>query len=162
MQSLRATLRLCAAEHVHWPAWLITQHYLVLPATQVQSHQSALSHSLAPQIEALIAKAEVVVSSQAKRVTNLEERLEIVRSAARQQLGAAAQASVSAGATAAAGAGADETQEADDADVGRSKLDGLEMRELTVAQRRKVVMLRGKRDRLEREWRELTEEDDQA
>lgn len=38
---------------------------------------------------------------------------------------------------------------------GKSKLDGLEMRELTIAQRRKVIMLKGKRERLERERKEL-------
>ena len=38
-----------------------------------------------------------------------------------------------------------------------SKLTGLEMKDLNPAQRRKVIMLRGKRDRLEKERARLLE-----
>lgn len=53
----------------------------------------------------------------------------------------------------------DQQEEEEEGGWGKSKLDGLELKYLTVAQRRKVIMLKGKRERLERERRELTGDD---
>jgi DASH complex subunit SPC19 len=132
------------------------QHFLVLPATHVQSHQSAVSHSLAPQIEALIVKAENAIASQSKKVSNLEERFAIVQSARVPPVAVLP--------TLPAEDQGDRDQDIEDVDEGdswgKSRLDGLEIKELTVAQRRKVIMLKGKRERLERERRELMGDED--
>lgn len=80
-------------------------------------------------------------------MANLEERLAIVRSARPVSARPPVREEP-------ADEGFDGEEEEED-EVGRSKLDGLDLKELTVAQRRKVIMLRGKRERLERERREL-------
>jgi len=124
-----------------WLAW--PQHYLVLPHPTILAHKSALSTSLAPQIDQLITKAESSVEAEQGRVKRLEERLSILQSArlpllpetsfrehdTEEEIG---------------GVGVEEEDEG-------SKLVGLEMKELNPAQRRKVVMLKAKRERLEKE-----------
>ncbi|KAI9634822.1 uncharacterized protein MKK02DRAFT_37697 [Dioszegia hungarica] len=130
-------------------------HFLVLPTTQVQSHQAAVSTSLAPQIENLIAKAEGAVASQVRKVAILEERLAIVQSARAVPTMVVQPDLPEAGDQEDEEGTEEENGEEGDGWGGKSKLDGLEMRELTIAQRRKVIMLKGKRERLERERKEL-------
>jgi DASH complex subunit SPC19 len=83
-------------------------------------------------------------------VSNLEERLQIVQSR-RKPAPSAAAAKEPATATAAA----NETDGDDDDALGPSYIADIPMRELSVLQRRKVMMLRQKRAKLERESKEF-------
>jgi DASH complex subunit SPC19 len=85
-------------------------------------------------------------------VANLEERLSIVQSARNttQILPPQPEEVVER---------EEEDEDEEDGGWGKSKLDGLELKSLTVAQRRKVIMLKGKRERLERERRDLEDDD---
>lgn len=53
---------------------------LVLPEPTIAAHKAALSHSLAPQIDHLIAKTDSMVESEKTKVGNLEERVRVLGS----------------------------------------------------------------------------------
>lgn len=126
------------------------QHFLLLPYPTILTHKSALSTSLAPQIDTLVNRAEALLSSESLRVKNLEDRLNILHSARLPHIEPVRPAHPRTFAR--------EAREADGAGeeaAGGSRLDGLEVKDLNPAQRRKVAMLRGKRERLEKERRAL-------
>ncbi|GFZ50560.1 hypothetical protein JCM24511_08317 [Saitozyma sp. JCM 24511] len=125
-------------------------HFLLLPYPTILTHKSALSTSLAPQIDTLVNRAEALLSSESLRVKNLEDRLNILHSARLPHIEPVRPAHPRTFAR--------EAREADGAGeeaAGGSRLDGLEVKDLNPAQRRKVAMLRGKRERLEKERRAL-------
>ncbi|OXH34268.1 DASH complex subunit SPC19 [Cryptococcus neoformans] len=121
-------------------------HFLVLPEPTIAAHKAALSHSLAPQIDHLIAKTDSMVESEKTKVGNLEERLRILESA-RLSASASTMRNVSSGrSTKTVSNTCDDTS---------SKISGLNMKDLSILQRKKVMQLKAKRDRLEREMARL-------
>ena len=136
------------------------QHYVVLPQPTISHHLSALSTSLAPQIQILIQKAETLVENQSGQVKNLEQRLEMIESA---MLPPASSRSTSNGRDDDSGlqtTQGDVGEEVERAGEGEGKeegrsvsrgLDGLSMTDMNPIQRRKVLMLRSKRKKLEEE-----------
>ncbi|WRT68047.1 uncharacterized protein IL334_005022 [Kwoniella shivajii] len=118
-------------------------HFLVLPEPTILTHKSALATSLAPQIDQLIVKAENMVESEKARVSTLEERLKILQSS-RPTPPTQPQTSLSS-------AVEDDAQEKDTT----SKINDINMRELSILQRKKVMMLKQKRDKLEKELERL-------
>lgn len=84
-------------------------------------------------------RADDLVEHERERIRTLEQTLKLLQSATLPQSDL--------GDSSTKGQGQDELEE----DGGGSKLDALEMASLTVLQRRKVMMLRNKRERLERE-----------
>ena len=122
----------------------------MLPYPTILAHKSALTTSLAPQIDTLISKAESHIGASSGKIQRLEERLGILQSA---RLPVLEELRTSIPKTFADGL---EVEEQDVGGAGEERyLDGLEMRELSVAQRRKVVMLKGKRERLDKERAKL-------
>ena len=132
----------------------LSQHYVVLPQPTITHHLSALSTSLAPQIQTLIQKAEALVETQSTQVRNLEQRLEMIESA---------MLPVSSRSTTAASSGDDALESAqggiseggegdnNDKVAAPRGLDSLAMKDMNPTQRRKVIMLKSKRKRLEEE-----------
>ncbi|KAL7420555.1 hypothetical protein Q5752_004506 [Cryptotrichosporon argae] len=114
-------------------------HFLVLPAPVITQHKAALSSSLAPQIDGLIARAETLLEGERGKLENLEARLEIIHSA-RLPAASAPRAPPSA-----------DGHDLPPLPPGQTYLDQLDAKDLAPAQRRKVAMLRGKRERLEKE-----------
>jgi DASH complex subunit SPC19 len=90
-------------------------------------------------------RAEALLSSESLRVKNLEDRLNILHSARLPNIEPVRPAHPRTFAREAEGPGEEEG----------SRLEGLELKDLNPAQRRKVAMLRGKRERLEKERRAL-------
>ncbi|ORY22033.1 Spc19-domain-containing protein [Naematelia encephala] len=130
-------------------------HYLLLPHPTIQSHTAALSTSLAPQIDALITKAENLVQGQSGRVDRLAERLSILQSARlpRSNPTPIVDTDKTVKST---GLGPERGDEqGTEGNQQSCKISHLEMKDLSVGQRRKVVMLRGKRERLEKEREKL-------
>ena len=107
----------------------------------MQAHKNLLSQALAPQIDGLIAKAESSIDAQRAKIARLEERLAIL-----QQSRAAPTQPAQNDSTSSIDHG-----ENDQDDVWDSKLEGIDMKALTPAQRRQFIMLKGKRKRLEEE-----------
>lgn len=91
-------------------------------------------------------RAEDLIEHEHERVRTLEQTLKILKTATSPE------GEVDSTSTAIAGQKADEGADEDD---GGSKLEGLEMASLSVIQRRKVMTLRNKRERLEREKAKL-------
>lgn len=122
----------------------------------MHAHKSALGSSLAPQVDQLITRAESAVESEKARVARLEERLSILQAAQLPPDLLPVRSTAAAGVPGLDGEGG----EGEDGEGEGSALDGLNMGELTAAQRRRVVMLRGKRQRLEKEKRRLMGEEE--
>ncbi|WVW84979.1 hypothetical protein I302_107015 [Kwoniella bestiolae CBS 10118] len=119
-------------------------HFLVLPEPTILAHKSALSTSLAPQIDQLIVRAEGMVEHEKSRVSTLEERLIILQSARSPILDELPNASLPSSLV----------EEKDPQDTS-CKISDLNLRELSILQRKKVMMLKQKRERLERELERL-------
>lgn len=115
----------------------------MLPAPTVQAHKAALSRALAPQIEALMAKAETAIQAQQQKVQRLEERLQLFTTA--QESVQAAPAPSYGG----LGGEGDEEEQAEGEDALESKIQGIDETELSAGQKRKLIMLRAKRKALE-------------
>ncbi|OCF39702.1 DASH complex subunit SPC19 [Kwoniella heveanensis CBS 569] len=131
-------------------------HYLVLPEPTIAAHKSALGASLAPQIEQLIVRAEGLVDSENAKVANLEERLRILESArlppSSPQTGLSfLSRSTRDTATASTTATTDNNVPADTS----CKIADVDMKGLNVLQRKKMMMLKQKRERLEKEMKRL-------
>jgi DASH complex subunit SPC19 len=130
---------------------MMLQHFLLLPHPTILAHKSALSASLAPQIDQLIARAESLVESESGRLQRLEERLQILQSAKLPVVeGGVRHPGTFVGEGEREG-GEGRGAQMKDGNDGGSRLEGLDPKELNPAQRRKVAMLRGKRERLEKE-----------
>ncbi|KAI5452961.1 hypothetical protein NCC49_006495 [Naganishia albida] len=114
---------------------LANEHlYLLLPDPLLQEYKTELADSLVPQINTLVERAEEVIQRDEKKMKSLEERLNIIRSNKTS-----------------------ETEPTTSSGIQRSAFpsfptaSALDMKALNPAQRRKLVMLKGKRERLERE-----------
>ncbi|KAJ9117580.1 hypothetical protein QFC22_004430 [Naganishia vaughanmartiniae] len=134
---------------------LANEHlYLLLPDPLLQEYKTELADSLVPQINTLVERAEEVIERDEKKMKSLEERLAIIRanknpseqdaqqtnpSTARARTATAFVSSSSAG-----GAAKNIPTPAFDA------------KSLNPAHRRKLVMLKGKRERLEKELARLS------
>lgn len=119
------------------------QRYLVLPEPTVSAHKHVLSQHLAPQIDTLITKSESNIEAQRTKIKRLEERLSLLEQAKLPVLPdetASAEDSADAG---------------DDSDAMEDKLQGVDLKEINPAQRRKIMLLKGKRARLEKERQQL-------
>ncbi|WWD18754.1 hypothetical protein CI109_103209 [Kwoniella shandongensis] len=128
-------------------------HFLVLPEPTISAHKSALATSLAPQIDQLISKAEHMVESEKAKVANLEERLRILESArlpssqpqtTKSSLHSSTFSSLS----------SNDTNNKQEKDTSCQIVD-LNMKDLSILQRKKVMALKQKRERLEREMTRL-------
>jgi DASH complex subunit SPC19 len=101
---------------------------------------AALSTTLAPQIDTLMSRAEHLVEIERSRISSMEETVRILQK----------------GPSLAPGPGRNQAQnqETDEDDAEKEgagwgdKLSGVEMDGMTVVQRRKVTMLRNKRERM--------------
>ncbi|OCF56832.1 DASH complex subunit SPC19 [Kwoniella mangroviensis CBS 10435] len=122
-------------------------HFLVLPEPTILAHKSALSSSLAPQIDQLIAKAESMVEYEKSKVSTLEERLSILQSARTPPINPQPSNPTSLPASLA--------EETDNKQDTSCKISDLNLRELSILQRKKVMMLKQKRERLEKELERL-------
>ena len=137
---LRPPLRIPYVSRTH------TQRFLVLPETTVHTHKAALAHHLTPQIENLISKAESSLEAQRAKIKRLEEKLSILEDARGASSG-----------------GVDDKQApaqppVDDFDEDQSmdsQLEDVDLRGLDAAQRKRLIMLKGKRRRLEAERQAL-------
>ncbi|WVQ96301.1 hypothetical protein IAU59_003405 [Kwoniella sp. CBS 9459] len=127
-------------------------HYLVLPEPTIAAHKSALGTSLAPQIEQLIVRAEGLVDSEKAKVANLEERLRLLESA---RLPPTSPTPSSAKTNTLLAQQKVDGLTADTA----CKIADVDMKGLSVFQRKKIMMLKQKRERLEREMKRLTPSD---
>ncbi|KAK8858862.1 hypothetical protein IAR55_003093 [Kwoniella newhampshirensis] len=123
-------------------------HFLVLPEPTISAHKSALASSLAPQIDQLIAKAEHMVESEKAKVANLEERLRILESA---RLPSQTSAKSSPLSSLSVGSLNDNGEEKDTT----CQINDVNMKDLSILQRKKVMGLKQKRERLEREMARL-------
>lgn len=118
----------------------------MLPAPTVQAHKAALSRALAPQIEALMAKAEAAIQAQQQKVQRLEERLQLFTTAQESAQAAPAPSYGHLG----EGEGDEEGEaESEVEDALRSKIQGIDEAGLSAGQKRKLIMLRAKRKALE-------------
>ncbi|WVQ65350.1 uncharacterized protein L199_003526 [Kwoniella botswanensis] len=122
-------------------------HFLVLPEPTILAHKSALSSSLAPQIDQLIVKAENMVEHEKSKVSTLEERLNILQSARSPRINSQPSNPISSPVSL-----AEETGNKQDTSC---KISDLNLRELSILQRKKVMMLKQKRERLEKELERL-------
>ncbi|WWC62879.1 uncharacterized protein I303_105477 [Kwoniella dejecticola CBS 10117] len=127
-------------------------HFLVLPEPTILAHKSALSTSLAPQIDQLIVKAETMVDGEKSKVNTMEERLKILESAKIppaeaeiQHANPLSNSTNTSKSSAGQGTGTDTS----------CKIAELNMRDLSILQRKKVMMLKTKRERLEKELERL-------
>ncbi|WVQ73283.1 hypothetical protein IAR50_002851 [Cryptococcus sp. DSM 104548] len=123
-------------------------HFLVLPEPTITAHKAALSHSIAPQIDQLIARADRSVKSEQVKMANLEERLKILESARHRPSSSLPplSSSVQSAETSSPGPSQEDTS---------CKITDLNMRELSILQRKKVMQLKAKRERLEKEMERL-------
>ena len=122
------------------------QRFLVLPETTVHTHKAALAHHLTPQIENLIAKTESSLEAQRAKIKRLEEKLSILEDARGVSRGMDdGPMPVQAGVV-------DDVGEEQSMD---SQLDDVDMKGLDAAQRKRMIMLKGKRRRLEAERQAL-------
>lgn len=120
---------------------LTLQWFLVLPEPTVTRRRHEYASSLRPQIDTLVERAETLVSAEAAQVSAARARLEQLQSALKPALPRAPKYASS-------------FRDADEERLA-SKLGDLEGRDLTMAQRRKIGMLRNKRERLEKERAKL-------
>ncbi|GHJ85019.1 hypothetical protein NliqN6_1421 [Naganishia liquefaciens] len=117
---------------------LANEHlYLLLPDPLLQGYKAELADSLKPQINTLVERAEEVIQRDEKKMKSLEERLAIIRSNKTTSP-------------------TDPTPPSDPSHQSafpttRSAPPSFDMKALNPTQRRKMVMLKGKRERLERE-----------
>jgi DASH complex subunit SPC19 len=126
---------------------LTLQRYLVLPEPTVSAHKHLLSHHLAPQIDTLIAKSESNIEAQRSKIKRLEEHYSLLEQAKLPSL-----PNISAEGP----AGGVDTSDLGEGEEGMDdQLVGVDLKDITPAQRRKIMMLKGKRTRLERERNEL-------
>lgn len=119
------------------------QRFLVIPNTTVHAHMAHLSTSLKPQIDALITRAEDLVEHEKDHVGSLEKRLAIMQSA-----------SVPVPLPLASNTDGQEHEEGQERGDGidlECQLDDIDIRSLSVLQRRRIMLLRSKREKLERE-----------
>ncbi|KAJ9114149.1 hypothetical protein QFC20_001665 [Naganishia adeliensis] len=115
---------------------LANEHlYLLLPDPLLQEYKTELADSLVPQINMLVERAEEVIQRDEKKMKSLEERLTIIRF---NKTSSDAEPSSSNGPQQSAFASTSATP-------------AFDTKALSPAQRRKMVMLKGKRERLERE-----------
>ncbi|RXK35773.1 hypothetical protein M231_06959 [Tremella mesenterica] len=131
-------------------------HYLVLPQPTIQSYKSSLSSTLAPQIDALISRADNLLQEESIHMNRLEERLGILQSAKLPEVSNTSSEVTGSGNRRSKADEVNRGRKGDEGDTkGGSKLEGIEMKDLNPAQRRKIIMLRGKRERLEKERERL-------
>jgi DASH complex subunit SPC19 len=131
------------------------QRYLVLPTNIIQAHKHVLSQTLTPQIDNLLIRAETHLTSQGSKIARLEERLKLVEKARLPPMPLRERV-VSHPRSFAGLVGLEHGEEGGGGEG--SKLNGLEMRDLSIVQRRKVMMLRSKRERMEKELKRLREQ----
>ncbi|EJT47772.1 hypothetical protein A1Q2_04178 [Trichosporon asahii var. asahii CBS 8904] len=117
--------------------------FLVLPEPTVTKRRHEYASSLRPQIDSLVERAETLVSSESSQLLHARARLQQLESALRPALPAAPRY-------------ANTFLSSEEEKVGCKLENNLEGRkDLTMAQRRKIGMLRNKRERLERERAKL-------
>ncbi|WVQ84378.1 hypothetical protein IAT38_006530 [Cryptococcus sp. DSM 104549] len=124
-------------------------HFLVLPEPTIMAHKSALAASLAPQIDQLIAKAEGAVDAEQTKVAHMEERLRILESARLP-----APEPIRPSSSGLPGGANTASQKTDTS----CKIADLNVKELSILQRKKMMMLKQKRERLEKEMARLSVE----
>jgi DASH complex subunit SPC19 len=88
-------------------------------------------------------RAEDLVEHERDRVKTLEQTLKLLQS------------SSSSNPSQSQSAGEDDDEDEEDGDVYGSKIEELDMKGLSVMQRRRIMMLRNKRDKLEKERSKL-------
>ncbi|KAK4688295.1 DASH complex subunit SPC19, partial [Tremellales sp. Uapishka_1] len=115
-------------------------HFLVLPLPAIQSQKTALAATIAPQIDQLIKKAEGLIEVEKARIGRMEERLQVLQSA-RMPVSTPSMP-------------IPEFETVDENDT-TNRLVEIDMKGMTIAQRKKHAMLKSKRDRLEKELSRL-------
>ncbi|KAL1405830.1 hypothetical protein Q8F55_007508 [Vanrija albida] len=122
-------------------------YYLVVPEPKINHHKALYAASLSPQIEQLIQRAETLVSAEGASVRRLEERLAMLETARLPAIPAApARPSTFA-----------DLDERDEGET-RCRLDGVDTKGASIAQARKIGLLKKKREKLEQEMARLASE----
>ncbi|WWC71026.1 uncharacterized protein I206_104979 [Kwoniella pini CBS 10737] len=130
-------------------------HFLVLPEPTILAHKSALSTSLAPQIDQLIIKAENMVENEKLKLNTMEERFKILESVKLPKQidnSKSLNLSLSSTTTTTTTTTNDELNKSQDISC---KINDLNLKDLSILQRKKIMMLKNKRERLEKELERL-------
>ncbi|RSH81897.1 uncharacterized protein EHS24_008094 [Apiotrichum porosum] len=93
-------------------------------------------------IDALLSRGESLVAAESQQLDRLEEKLALVQAAQANRLPAAPRLP---------GTFKDLDAAAADEDETRNRLEGVDLKDITLAQRRKIGFLRNRRDKLEKE-----------
>lgn len=115
-------------------------HFLLLPAPLLKQYKGELADSLSPQIETLIERAERILEREEAKKAGLKERLELLKSAQPSTRPTAIKPIT-----------------VKPMKPFPSSSTTLDVKELNPMQRRKMMILKGKRERLEKEMARLRE-----
>lgn len=125
----------------------LPQYYVVVPEPKLDHHKALYAASLSPQIDQLIERAEQLVAAEGAGVGRLEERLAMLETARLPAFPAAP-------ARPSTFADLDDREEGDT----RCRLDGVDTKGASMAQARKIGLLKKKREKLELEMARLQEQ----
>ncbi|WWC88400.1 uncharacterized protein L201_003311 [Kwoniella dendrophila CBS 6074] len=136
-------------------------HFLLLPEPTILTHKSALASSLAPQIDQLITKAENMVQSENSKLVTLEERLKILESSKLPTISSSSSNSNNANNNKFNLSSSTFNNDNDNDGTENEKQDtsckvtNINTKDLSITQRRKLMMLKSKREKLEKELERL-------
>ncbi|KAJ9098283.1 hypothetical protein QFC21_004612 [Naganishia friedmannii] len=134
---------------------LANEHlYLLLPDPLLQEYKIELADSLVPQINTLVERAEEVIQRDEKKMKSLEERLAIIR-ANKNPTDPDALQTKSANARNATATAFPSSSSSAVAAAKHVPTPTFDTKSLNPAHRRKMVMLKGRRERLEKELARL-------
>ncbi|KAG7575485.1 hypothetical protein FFLO_00304 [Filobasidium floriforme] len=122
------------------------RHFLLLPEPLLRQYKGELAEDLSPQIDTLIDRAEKAISRHEKRAGDLRQTLELVKNSSLDP--ATLPSSTNSTSTI-----AQSKPNSSARNPGKIPFD---MKQLDAAQKRRFIMLKGKKDRLERELSKLS------
>ncbi|KAJ9119425.1 hypothetical protein QFC24_005658 [Naganishia onofrii] len=135
---------------------LANEHlYLLLPDPLLQEYKTELADSLVPQINTLVERAEEVIERDEKKMKSLEERLAIIR-ANKDPTDADTQQTKSTNARNPTITAFASSSSASAVAAKHAPTPTFDVKSLNPAHRRKIVMLKGRRERLEKELARLS------
>lgn len=120
---------------------LITQGYLLIPEPRITAAKNGYAASQQPRIDQLLQRAADLVAEESVAVARMEEQLSLLENARASRLPAAPRLPG--------------TFKDLDVDPDRRYLDGLDVKGMSIAQRRKVELLKRRRDKYDKELARL-------
>jgi DASH complex subunit SPC19 len=124
---------------------LTNQRYLVLPHTTIQTELTTLSRDLAPQIDKLLKRADILLEAEKQKLEGIENTIKILKSNPTPTPAPAPTFLHN----------STEEEGEDEGDMWSSKTEGLDMKGLSMSQIKKINLMRNKRKRLEDERAKL-------